>query len=61
MPNLPDNKALTITHWKGIHVMKDAAVTIKMVLEILASWFCRKVHTWLLLLFNQMKMKENML
>ena len=53
---LRDNKNGTCTHWKGIHVMKDAAVTIKMALENLASWFCRMVLMWLLLRFTQIKM-----
>ena len=53
---LRDNKNGTCTHGKGTHVMKDAAVTIKMALENLASWFCLKVLTWFFLLFIQIKM-----
>ena len=34
---------LKIKYKNGIHAMKDAAVTRKMVLENLASWFCRKL------------------
>ena len=41
------------THRKGIHVMKDAAVTRKMVPENLASCFCRKLLTVLFRLFLQ--------
>ena len=55
---LRDNNNVTITHWKGIHVRKDAAVTIKMVLKNLASWFCRKVLLCLLLRSTQIKMLE---
>ena len=57
---LRDNNNVTITHWKGIHVKKDAAVTIKMVLENLASWFCRKVLMWLLLRSTQINMYEKL-
>ena len=53
---LRENNNATVTHWKGIHVRKDAAVTIKMVLENLASWFCRKVLMWLLLRSTLIKM-----
>ena len=36
----------TILHnWKGIHVRKDAAVTVKMLLDNLASWFFLKLLT----------------
>ena len=55
---LRDNNIATVTHWKGIHVRKDAAVTVKMVLENLASWFCRKVLMWLLLRSTLIKMQE---
>jgi len=53
---LLDNKNGTCTHWKGIHVVGDAAVAIRVVLGNLASWFCRKVLIWLLLRSTQMKM-----
>ena len=56
--NIGEDSRMTMTHWKGTHVMKDATVKIKMAMENLASLFCRKPLTLLLLLFTQIKMWE---
>ena len=56
-PGIGNGHTLTamLIYRKGIQVMKDVAVTRKMVLENLASWFCPKVLTVLILFLQDLQ------